>query len=89
MYFEWSTKKAARNLAKHGVSFYEATEVFGDDLSSTVPDPDHSEGENRTLIFGQSRRGRYLVVSFSERPDAIRLVSARPMTGHERRAYEQ
>ena len=89
MYFEWSTEKAARNLTKHGVSFYEAAEVFGDDLSSTVPDPDHSEGESRTLIFGQSRRGRYLVVSFAERPDTIRLVPARLMTGQERRAYEQ
>ena len=89
MFFEWSTEKAARNLAKHGISFQEATEVFGDDLSSTVPDPDHSEGESRALVFGRSRRGRYLVVSFTERPDTIRLVSARLMTGRERRAYER
>ena len=81
MYFEWSTEKTARNLVKHGVSFHEATEVSGDDLSSTAPDPDHSEGESRALIFGQSRRGRYLVVSFTERSDTIRLVSARLMTG--------
>ena len=54
MEFEWDPEKARRNEDKHGVSFHEALETFNDDLSSSAPDPDHSENENRYLIFGQS-----------------------------------
>lgn len=87
--FEWDPEKARENEQKHGVSFSEASEVFGDDLSSTVPDPEHSSDEARYLIFGISNGGKPLVVSYTEREERIRLVSARPMTTRERRAYEQ
>jgi hypothetical protein len=65
--FEWNLKKAALNLKRHGVSFQEATTVFGDPLSITVPDPDHSVEEDRYIIVGQSHRGRLLIVSHVER----------------------
>lgn len=89
MEFEWDSHKARKNLRSHSVSFPEATEIFGDELSSTVPDPDHSEGERRYLIFGQTLAGRHLVAVFTERADRIRLISARRMTRRERKAYEQ
>lgn len=88
MDFEWDPAKARANESKHGVSFVEASEVFGDDHSSTVPDPDHSIEEDRYLIFGVSKVGRHLVVSYTQRNDRIRLISARQMTPRERRAYE-
>lgn len=37
MRFAWDEKKAASNLAKHDISFEEATTVFGDPLSYTNP----------------------------------------------------
>lgn len=89
MIFEWDNAKASSNLAKHGVSFEQATSVFADELSLTVPDPDHSAGEQRFLIFGQAQAGRMLVVSFTDRDDRIRIKSARKMTRRERQAYEQ
>jgi uncharacterized protein len=89
MEFEWDPAKARANESKHGVSFFEACEVFADVHSSTTRDPDHSLAENRYLIFGMSRDGKYLVVSYTERSDRIRLISAREMTPRERRAYEQ
>lgn len=52
--FEWDSDKAPDNEQKHGVSFLEASEVFDDDHSSTVQDPDHSADEARYLIFGAS-----------------------------------
>ena len=67
MDFEWDPNKARRNKAKHGVTFEEGTEVFGDQYSSTVADPDHSHDEERFLIFGRTRRGRYVVVAFTEK----------------------
>jgi uncharacterized DUF497 family protein len=89
MDFEWDSAKARSNESKHGVSFVEACEIIDDDHSSTVQDPDHSVEENRYLIFGVSKGGRYLVVSYAEREARIRLISARQMTPRERKAYEQ
>ena len=89
MDFEWDPAKARLNESKHSVSFFEACEVFDDDHSSAVRDPDHSVDENRYLIFGLSKGGRYLVVSYAERGDRIRLITARQMTPRERKAYEQ
>ena len=86
--FEWDSEKARINENKHGVSFFEASEVFCDDLSSTVNDPDHSVEEDRYLIFGRTLGGKTLVVSFTARNGKIRLISARRMTPRERKAYE-
>jgi len=87
--FQWDPEKARANEQKHGVTFLEASEVFDDDHSSSVRDPDHSLGENRYLIFGMSKGGRCLVVSYTETGSRVRLISARQMTARERRAYEQ
>lgn len=89
MDFEWDESKANANQKKHGVTFWEATEAFGDELSSFVVDPDHSTGEDRFLLFGKTKDSKYLVISFTERADVVRIISARRMTPSERRAYEQ
>jgi hypothetical protein len=89
MQFEWDPVKAEVNERKHGISFLEACTVFDDDHASTVLDPDHSEGETRYLTFGMSSFGRPLVVAHTDRGANIRIISARPMTPRERRAYEQ
>lgn len=89
MEFEWDTKKAAANLKKHGVSFQEAATVFGDTMAITYPDPDHSESENRSITFGMSRDSRLLVVAHTERGIKIRIITARLMTMHERKIYEE
>ena len=86
--FEWDPDKAQENEQRHGVGFSEASEVFDDDHSISVPDPDHSADEDRYLIFGIAKRGQHLVVSYTERGERIRLISARQMTSRERRAYE-
>ena len=86
--FEWDPKKADSNLKGHGVSFDEATTVFGDLLAMNMLDPDHSEGEQRYLVLGMSGTSRLLVVSYPERPPRTRIISARLATGHERRKYE-
>ncbi|OGW61249.1 MAG: hypothetical protein A2V83_04680 [Nitrospirae bacterium RBG_16_64_22] len=89
MHFEWDPAKARKNLRKHGVSFEEASSVFYDSLAATGADPDHSEGEERMVTFGMSSLGRLLVVVHTERSDAIRIISARVATQHERCIYEE
>jgi uncharacterized DUF497 family protein len=86
MEFEWDPDKAARNLARHGVSFHEAATVFGDSLAITYFDPDHSEEEDRFLTFGHSSSGQLLVVSHTDRGDHIRVISARRATRRERKS---
>lgn len=87
--FEWDEGKAESNLAKHGVSFEEASSVFGDPLSRTISDPGHSQVEDRFIILGESQWGRLLVVVHTERGDNIRIISARRASGRERKQYEK
>ena len=87
--FEWDPRKAALNLAKHKVSFDEAVTAFGDPLGQIVDDPRHSADEERFVLLGRSGRRRLLVVMFTERGEAIRLISARRATPRERRGHEE
>jgi uncharacterized DUF497 family protein len=87
--YEWDGEKASLNREKHGVSFEEAATVFDDPLYVDLYDPDHSTDEDRYLIVGTSKDGRLLIVSYVERNDKIRLISARELTPAERRAYEE
>ena len=89
MDYEWDQEKAASNLEKHEVSFEEAASVFSDPLYIDFYDPDHSVDEHRYLIMGQSTAGRLLIVSYTERDDVVRLISAREMSSSERNAYEE
>ena len=73
MRFSWDQKKAASNLSKHGVSFEEASSVFGDPLSDTFPDPDHSLEEYRFVIIGSSESGKILVVAHTDDGELVRL----------------
>lgn len=88
MRFEWDEGKAARNLAKHGVTFHEAGTVFGDTLGWTYPDSSHSDQERRWLTIGMSDRQRVLIVAHTDRGQTIRLISAREATPKEKRFYE-
>ncbi len=89
MEFEWDENKATNNLSKHGVAFDEARTVFDDSLYVDFYDPDHSEYEQRYLIIGQSEKGHLLIVSYTERRNSIRLISAREVTKRERKSYEE
>lgn len=89
MKFEWDDEKASANERKHGVSFREASTVFGDPLAGTFSDPDHSHGEERWLTVGISAEQRLLVVAHTEHDVIFRIISARVATIHERNSYEQ
>jgi len=86
--FEWDEEKAKANLKNHRVSFEEATTVFSDPFSITIPDPDHPT-EQRYIDIGNSDRGRVLVVVYTERGATIRIISCRKAKPTERRRYEE
>jgi uncharacterized DUF497 family protein len=87
--FEWNRKKALLNIRKHGITFEEASTIFGDSLSLTIPDSYHSIGEDRFITIGTSVRGRIVVVVHTENHDVIRIISARKTTRNERNQYER
>jgi hypothetical protein len=87
--FEWDPNKAAQNLRKHGVSFHEATTVFGDPLSLTYQDPDHSLQEQRFITIGMSEAGWLLLLAHSDRGERIRIISARKASRRESATYEE
>ena len=89
MEFEWDNNKAISNLQKHGVSFAEASTVFGDPLSITFPDPDHSIKESRFITIGLSTGSKIIILSHTNRGDNIRIISARKATRKEQRFYEE
>jgi uncharacterized DUF497 family protein len=89
MEFEWDEEKADANQLKHGVSFVEASTAFADPLAAIFADPDHSDDELRELLVGYSEQNRLLIVSFTERDERIRIISARTATTSERRRHEE
>jgi uncharacterized protein len=87
--FEWDEAKARESLRKHKISFEEAETVFDDPLSITIPDPEHSKSEHRFIDLGQSETGKIIVVTYTQRARATRIIGARRATRAERRKYEE
>ena len=87
--FEWDPEKDRINQENHGVSFTEASSVFGDPLHRTVADPRHSVGEYRYLTTGYTSGRRLVIVAHTDRDDRIRIITAREALPKERRFYEQ
>ncbi|PST47675.1 hypothetical protein COO72_11815 [Bifidobacterium callitrichos] len=88
--FDWDDTKAEINLAKHGVSFSEASTVFSDPFARVIDDPEHSSfEEDRFIIMGISAKARLLVVChcYREQQGIIRIISARKATKNESRQY--
>jgi len=88
MQFEWDKQKAASNLKKHGVSFEEAETVWNDYFYIDLYGDEHSVEENRFLMVGESGEKRLLIVSYTERENRVRIISARELTPKERKDYE-
>lgn len=86
--FEWDASKARSNLKKHGISFEEATTIFGDRRAITIESSVVS-GEKMLVTIGRSATGRFvIVVVHTDRNDRIRIISARPASRAERKQYE-
>jgi uncharacterized DUF497 family protein len=87
--FEWDPRKARSNERKHGVSFEEASTAFADEHALLIPDPDHSDAEDRFILLGLSAAIRLLIVVhvFRDDDDVIRIISARKATSSESTQY--
>lgn len=87
MDYQWDQDKAKGNLKKHDIDFADAVAVFEDSLALTIEDQDSSE-EPRWMTLGTDSLGKLLMVVYTYRGEAIRLISARKATKKERESYE-
>jgi len=84
--FEWDENKAASNIRKHGIDFNEARQVFEDDFAVDKVDDSMEYDEDRFIITGLMN-GYLITVIYTERNDALRLISARKASKYEERKY--
>jgi uncharacterized DUF497 family protein len=84
--FEWDDAKAKSNIARHGISFVDASAVFNDPFALDIEERSMEYGEIRRRIFGLDN-GRVLTVIYTERGESISIISARKATRWESREY--
>jgi len=89
--FDWNSRKATENKRKHGITFDEAKSAFLDENARLIPDPEHSEGEERFILLGLSIQLRLLLVCHCYRKgdEVIRIISARKADRSERKQYAE
>ena len=86
--FEWDTKKASANLAKHGVSFLTAAVIFENEILERIDDRE-DYGETRWIALGCVDTEVYRVV-FTWRGDhLVRIISAQKASQDEREFYHR
>ena len=87
--FDWDENKNRINLAKHGITFEEASTVFFDDRAILFDDPEHSIDEDRFLLLGMSETAKVCIVChcYRESDTVIRIISARQATRKEEERY--
>lgn len=84
--YEWDEEKAAANVAKHGVRFADACDVFRDPFAIEFADDRFDYGEDRFTIIGMAK-GRLVFVAYTMRMDVVRMISARGAEPLEQRWY--
>ncbi len=88
MLFEWDDEKEKANIEKHGIDFSTAALVFGDANRIEKYDEKHSDEEDRYITIGQINGVAIVVmVVYTNRGSAIRIISARLATKREKEAY--
>ena len=88
--FEWDETKNRANRRKHGISFEEARTAFLDENARVIPDPEHSDDEERFVLLGLSIAARVLLVChcYRQSDDVIRIISARKADSDEINQYQ-
>ena len=84
--FEWNDTKETANIKKHGIDFSTAAQVFLDENRIEFFDKEHSFiGEERFITIGRVKD--IITVVYTERVNALRIISARIATRSEREEY--
>jgi len=86
MDINWSPRKAAENLHKHGVDFADAVIALEDENALTIEDNDHEEQRFKTLGIGPGLNVLYVIHAYRDN-NCIRIISARKADRRETEQY--
>jgi uncharacterized DUF497 family protein len=85
MRYEWDEDKRQANLQKHGLDFLDGPLVLEAEERAVFPARYEQEERFKAIaLVGET----YLVVVYTERDTATRIISFRPANRSERRRYE-
>lgn len=88
MQFEWDEAKRTSNIAKHGIDFVDAPEMFQGPMLVKL-DERKNYGESRWQGLGLLQ-GRLMVVAYTRRdPDTIRIISLRKANSREKTLFQE
>ena len=88
MKFQWDENKERINITKHGLDFKTAPRVFQDENRIEFYDEEHSWNEDRYITIGMVNQIAVIIMLvYTEREDAVRIISARKATRQEKEAY--
>lgn len=85
MEFEFDEAKSRANLAKHGIDFVQAQDLWLDDMRVEIPA--RTEDEPRLVVVGRIADRHWSAV-ISYREGRVRLISVRRARAEEVRLYE-
>ena len=83
--FEWDEEKNLKNIAKHGINFYKAKELFARPYE--IIESNKYE-EERYILVGKSEEGIFISIIYTLREDRIRIISARISKKREIKIYK-
>jgi uncharacterized DUF497 family protein len=87
MNFEWDNHKNALNIERHGIDFIDVHLVFNRPMIRHL-DNRKDYGEKRWVSLGELF-GAVVVVVYTMRWNAIRIISVRRANRYERKIYEE
>ncbi len=87
MKYEWDEAKNRKNLAKHGLSFEDAEQVFSGPCV-TFEDDRFAYGEERLITLGWLG-GRLVVIAPAPRDGGTRIISMRKGNRREQKIYQE
>ncbi len=86
--YEWDDAKNRENIAKHGIDFADAAQIFERPLLVRRDARQDYGGEERWIAMGQLR-DVVVVMVFAFRGDRIRVISMRKANRRERKIFEE
>lgn len=87
MKYEWDEDKNEANLQTHKIDFYDAHLIFDSPLLVKI-DNRKDYGEERLIGLGVLH-GVVVVIVFTNRDDAVRIISIRRANRNERKIYQE
>ena len=86
--FEWDEAKEITDIAKHGISFAQASRIFAGRVWTFI-DTRTDYGEVREISIGVADAVAFLTVVHTDWSGVTRIISARPASQRERKRYDE